>query len=101
LSIRILTIVLMSTLAGGCAHHVRLQVPGTSPAARYTCTQTGGCKPLAVDDPAATNPSGTSFVNLPAECHGRFNDITIIDADSSEPHVLVTCAPPEEPIGDM
>jgi hypothetical protein len=76
-STRALAIVVISLLAG-CARHVRLQIPGTSPAMRYACTQSGGCKPLSVDDPAAINPGGTAFVNLPAECHGRFNDI---DAD--------------------
>lgn len=56
---------------------------------------------MQVDDPAQTNQSGTSFVNMPKECHGRFNDITVLDADSGEPHVIVTCAPQEDPIGTM
>ena len=80
---------------GACAHHVRLAAPETSPGARYTCKPEVGCEPATTDVPSDRNRSGTTFVVLPRECRGSFNEIVIQDADSGEPTVDVTCAPPE------
>jgi hypothetical protein len=84
----------------GCARHVRLTTPDTDPAARYVCGE-GGCQPADVDVPSERNPSGTTFINLPRQCAGRIHQILIVDADSSDPKVDVTCAPAEEPIDTM
>lgn len=86
---------------GGCSRHVRLESPDTSPGARYTCSSQAPCQPANVDVPAELNRSGTVFVILPRQCEGRIHRLVIINADSSEPEVDVTCAPPDEPIEPM
>ena len=88
-------------LSSACSHHVYLQVPDTSPGARYTCRGTGECKPATTDVPSDLNRRGTVFVNLPRQCQGHIQRIVILDADSDEPVVDVTCAPIEEPIQPM
>jgi hypothetical protein len=85
-----------------CSHHVRMQSPDTAPGARYTCNkQSKECTPATTDVPAELNQSGTTFVNLPRQCQGRINQIVVLDADTSNPQVDVTCAPAEEPIQEM
>ena len=101
MGLRVFAALALVFVAEGCAHHVRLQIPGTSPSTRFSCTQAGGCVALQNDNPADINQSGTAFVNLPTQCQGRFNDITVLDADSDDPQVIVTCATPDAPIGDM
>lgn len=91
-------LLVMSAVA--CARHVRLTTPDTDPGARYVCGA-GGCQPADVDVPSERNPSGTAFINLPRQCAGKIHQILIVDADSSEPKVDVTCAPAEEPIDTM
>ena len=88
--------------AFGCsAHHVRLTTPDTDPGARYVCLGEGPCQPADVDVPSERNRSGTKSITLPRECAGKIHQILVIDADSSEPKVDVTCAPQEEPIDEM
>ncbi len=88
-------------LCAACSHHVRLQSPDTAPGSRYACKVNAECKPATEDVPSELNPRGTSFVTLPRECRGHIHQIVILDADSDEPKVDVTCAPIEEPIQDM
>ena len=59
------------------------------------------CQPATEDVPSDLNPHGTSFVKLPRQCQGRVHQIVILDADSDDPKVDVTCAPIEEPIQEM
>lgn len=92
---------LASLGAAGCARHVRLMSPGTDQGARYVCTAKGGCQPAETDVPADDNPSNTASITLPEQCAGKFHQILIVDAGSSEPTVRVTCAPAEEPIETM
>lgn len=87
-------------LLAGCAHHVRLSSPGTSPGALYVCSATQ-CRPADVDVPAELNQTGTQHVVLPTECKGLIHQIVVLNADSSAPETYVTCAPPEEGIGEM
>jgi hypothetical protein len=82
----------------GCAHHVNLMTPDTTPGSRYTCQAEGTCQPATDDVPSALNPSGTTSVTLPRQCGGRFNRIFIHDAGSSSPKVDVTCAPAEQSV---
>jgi hypothetical protein len=86
-------------LAGCATQHVRLAVPDTTPAQRYTCRPGKACEPASTDVPA--NPAGTLFFSLPRECRGRLSEIVVHDAGSSEPRVTVVCAPAEEPLGEM
>jgi hypothetical protein len=87
--------------AAACAHHVQLKVPETERAAGpgYVCSATthseAKCKDATEVDPAQQNQSGTAFVILPPQCEGRFHQVTIEDADSSEPTVHVLCAAQE------
>lgn len=84
----------------GCARHLRLESPDTSAGARYTCTSRS-CEPATTDVPSKLNPSGTTFVVLPRQCLGRIHRIVVFDADSDQPKLDVTCAPDDEPIGEM
>ncbi len=97
----VVLIAVVASVAAGCARHVRLESPDTSAGARYTCTGKAPCEPATSDVPSQLNPSGTTFVTLPRQCRGRIHRIVISDADSNEPKVDVTCAPEDEPIGDM
>jgi hypothetical protein len=45
--------------------------------------------------------SGTIYVNLPAECAGRFHQILLHDVHSGKPRIFVKCAPPENPPGQI
>ncbi|HVJ19174.1 MAG TPA: hypothetical protein VM686_27330 [Polyangiaceae bacterium] len=91
--------------AVGCSRHVRLENPHTAPGARYTCAAGRECVPATADVPAELNQSGTAFVILPTQCAGRIHKIVVLNADSSEPEVDVTCAPIEDegsgPIEEM
>ena len=83
-----------------CSRHVRLQVPQTSHAAQYSCTSEG-CTQLAEDNPSHGNQARTAQLVLPKECAGRFHEIVILNAHSSDPEVLVKCAPTEKPIEEF
>ena len=89
----------------GCSRHVRLENPHTAPGSRYTCAAGKECVPATSDVPAELNQSGTAFVILPTQCAGHIHKIVVLNADSSEPQVDVTCAPIEEqgtgPIEEM
>jgi hypothetical protein len=80
---------------------VRLVAPDTTAGARYTCRADTTCVPATSDVPEDDNAQGTVFVTLPRECKGRFQQILVIDAGSAKPSVSATCAPPEEPLGEM
>jgi hypothetical protein len=82
---------------------VRLVAPDTTAASRYSCEPGDGkiCTPATTDVPSDLNQTHTAFVILPRECKGRFQQIVVIDADSSEPKVDVTCAPEEAPVEEM
>jgi hypothetical protein len=81
------------TLAGGCSRHVRLVFPETEKASRYVCREGGGpCEAATSDIPSERNRSGTTQITMPAQCGGRFQEIVVLDADSSDPTVDVTCA---------
>lgn len=91
---------LLLPLTSGCAHHVLLKAPETEKAAGpgYECLPKTGCTDATVVDPSQQNASGTAFVDLPAQCQGKFHQITIKDADSDEPKVHVLCAAQENVI---
>lgn len=89
------------TLTCGCARNLRLVVADTSPGPRYSCRAPSDCRPADVDDPALANPPGTVQVALPRECGGRLHEVLVRHAQGSNPEVIVTCAPLEEPIGDI
>lgn len=78
--------------AAGCAHHAKLVTPDTAPASAYECGVETGCKPASVIDDAHLNQSGTAFLVLPKECHGYFQQIVLLDADTDRPTVVATCA---------
>lgn len=82
-------------LLGACSHHVKLVTPDTSPASAYECGVETQCQPASILDDARLNQHGTAFVALPKECRGHFQQIVILDADSSHPTVVATCAVPE------
>jgi hypothetical protein len=97
-----------ASASAGCARHVRLEMPNTTPGSRYTCKVSKvsrQCTPATVDNPALLNQSGTAFVILPRQCAGRIHRIVVLDAGSSNPEVDVTCAPAEDggdgPIDEM
>jgi hypothetical protein len=97
-------LIVLATFLGACAgRQVRLVSPDTTAGARYTCApgEGGVCQPATVDVPEELNASGTLFVILPRECQGRIHQIVVIDAGSSTPKVDATCAPKEEPLGEM
>jgi hypothetical protein len=75
-----------------------LENPATTPGSRYTCQTLDQCTPATEENPARLNQSGTTFVALPRQCAGRIHKIVILNADSSQPEVDVTCAPVEEPV---
>src|SRR5262245_3990851 len=86
----------------GCAasgQPLRLAVPDTTPAQRYTCRAGAECQPASEDVPE--NPAGTLFFVLPRECQGRVHQIFVRDAGSSQAELTVTCAPAEAPLGEM
>jgi hypothetical protein len=95
-------ILVLPWLVVACAQHVRLQVPDTSPGARYRCQkQSSQCAGATTDVPSELNPYGTTSITLPRQCKGRIHQVMILDADSSNPVVDVTCAPEEPPIEEM
>lgn len=77
-----------------------MQVPQTSHGSKYTC-DAKGCTAATTDDPTAANAAGTAQITLPEECGGAFHEIVILNAHSKSPQVLVTCAPKEDPVGEM
>jgi hypothetical protein len=83
----------------GCARHVQLKFPESEIGDAYICYKTtestSNCHRADKIDPSDQNRRGTSFVILPTECQGHFNQITIQDANSSNPTVHVICAPLE------
>lgn len=83
------------TLLAACSHHVKLVTPDSSPASAYECGVETQCQPASILDDARLNQHGTAFVALPKECRGHFQQIVILDADSSHPTVVATCAVPE------
>jgi len=88
-------------LASACSHQVQLKFPETEKAAGpgYVCSATTHSEAKCTDateiDPSQQNQSGTAFVILPPQCEGHFHQLTIEDADSSEPKVHVLCATQE------
>lgn len=88
-------------LATGCANHVKLAFPGASPGAQYVCRAETDCTPATDLVASDLNRSGTVFVTMPSQCGGHFREIVVLDADSSSPTVVVTCAPVEEPMDEM
>ena len=98
------TLLLVATLSSACGgHHVRLVAPDTTAGSRYSCEPGDGkvCTPATTDVPSDLNERNTAFVILPRECKGRFQQIVVIDAGSSEPKVDATCAPEEAPVEEM
>jgi len=98
----------LATLAGAgvvaaCSHHVRLVMPDTTSSSKYVCPigTAPACTPDPVDVPEDNSRSGTTFVRLPRQCQGRISEILVVDADTSEPKIHVTCAAHEEPVGEM
>jgi hypothetical protein len=88
--------------AVSCTRNVRLVVPHSTPSARYDCSaEKKECLPAAHDVPADADRRGTAFVVLPAQCNGRIHEVLVLDADSSNPRVTVTCAALENAIGEM
>jgi hypothetical protein len=88
---------LLLSLAAGCARHVRLVFPETEKASRYICREgEAPCEPATRDIASERNQSGTTQITMPTQCGGRFHEIVVLDADSSEPTVDVTCAPAED-----
>lgn len=98
----LVVLVMGAELIGGCGHrHVSLENPGTSVGARYVCPPgAGACQAAREDVPSDRNPSGMTFFALPRQCAGHIHKIVILEADTSNPTVDVTCAPVEEPVGD-
>lgn len=94
-------IILSAPALTACAHrHVSLENPSTSPSARYICpADARPCSPATTDVPSERNPSRMTFFSLPQQCAGRIHKIVILEADTSTPHVDVTCAPFEDPQG--
>jgi hypothetical protein len=78
-----------------------MAMPQTETGPRYVCRGEGKCSPATTDVPSDLNPSGTTYVTLPEQCKGRIHQIVVLDADSSEPKVDVTCAAPDDPIEEM
>jgi hypothetical protein len=96
---RILSIVALAAFA--CARNIRI-VGAEAQAAKYACDPaTLKCQPAGVIDPEMSNPPRLTMIALPPECGGLVHEILILDAGSSKPEVLVTCAPPSQPIEDM
>ncbi len=96
--------VALSSGAVGCAHHVRLVDPSMSAENLWVCRTTSGpeaCQRSTVDDPAQSNASGTAFVTLPRACNGRYREIFVRDAHSSEPVAFVRCAAASNAGGSM
>lgn len=100
--LRLLGVIGLAGLLGGCERHVALKFPDSSPGAAYVCSVTDRsverCAPATNIDPADSDRAGTVFVILPRECQGRFNEIVIHDSGSSQPSVSVRCAPLENRI---
>lgn len=89
---------LFTLVSSSCSHHVKLVAPDASPASAYECPGDQPCRPAAVLDDARLNQSGTAFIRLPRECHGHFQQVVILDADSDTPTVVATCAARENPV---
>lgn len=99
----LIVLVVSAEFIGGCGHrHVSLENPGTSVGSRYVCPPgAGACQPATEDVLSERNPSGMSFFALPQQCAGHIHKIVILEADTANPKVDVTCAPVEQPIQDM
>lgn len=96
-SLRILAIASVLAMTAGCSHHVRLVFPETEKASRYICREGDDpCEPATSDIPSERNQSGTTQITMPKQCGGRFEEIVVLDADSSDPTVDVTCAAGED-----
>ena len=101
---RAAALVITLALSSACgSRHVRLVAPDTTAGPRYSCEPGDGkiCSPATTDVPSDLNQRNTAFVILPRECKGRFQQIVVINADSSEPKVDATCAPEEAPVEEM
>jgi hypothetical protein len=70
-----------------------LESPNTPSGQRYRCTQERGCALAEVDVPSRDTLPDAAYITLPAECAGRFHQLVIYDAESSEPEIAVTCGP--------
>jgi hypothetical protein len=83
----------VALLCAGCgSQHAMLQSPSTTPGQRFSCNQARGCEPAEVDVPTRDSVPGVVFVALPDACDGRFHQLVIYNADTSNPEVGVTCA---------
>lgn len=85
--------------AMACSRHVQLKFPESERGDAFVCSATKSsearCNRVDTIDPALQNRSGTSFVILPRECKGSFNQITVQNSHASEPTAHVICAPLE------
>ena len=97
MTVRSLALLSLAFSAAGCvAHNLRFVAPDTTPSSRYDCgVDQSECTPATHDVPEEATQSGTQFIRLPRQCQGRFNQVLVLDADSSSPRVTVTCAPSE------
>jgi hypothetical protein len=90
------------SFGSGCAgHHVQVLF-SSEKGDVYDCEPTTDrsikCRSAGTIDPTDLNRDGTVRFRLPTECHGSYQQITIHDADTSHPRMIVTCAPLEAPI---
>ena len=95
-----------------CGHnHVQLMFPVPSPSAEYyECKKATDGKPEARTpqctratqiDPARENQAGTQHVDMPpCENSDRYYRVTILNADTTEPTVLVRCGQGGGPLHD-
>lgn len=101
-----------ASLLGGCHHHVRLGFPDTTHGTQFLCKQQevvkdGAkstdfvCQQASVVTPDLAERSGTTLVVLPRECKGMFNEVLVRNADTGNPEVWVTCAPPSAGVQPM
>jgi hypothetical protein len=90
--------------AAACSHHVQLQFLAQNAGAEsYQCskmtetkpeTTKPNCQQRTVIDPTLENQARTTHVVIP-DCEtvgNKYYRITVLNADSSSPTVLVTCA---------
>ena len=71
---------------------IMLQTPNTTSGARFRCDAERGCEPASVDPPLRESMPDAAYIELPDICRGRFNQLVILEPDSSTPTIEVTCA---------
>lgn len=80
----------MATLAACGSTTLTLVNPDSRPGSRYQCQPGRECIPGSIDGPA--EPGSRTELSLPKQCADKFHEITIVNADSSQPEMHVTCA---------